>query len=598
VGDVVALTRIRDDQPPLHWWLPTDTTAGRIYTVNDQTAPESPGRRSLALHPLSSSTLRVASHLDTITSRAGKLLPVEGPWRLSLWLRGPEGPSPKVRILFRRHGTTPFVDLALTPRPGWQQIDHAFTATDQGPAGALEFVIEVSGAGPVHVDDVWLGPLIGLSAPDTSSFDTAGRAPDAFRPEVVAVLKALRPGYLRDWQGQLGDTFDNRVADPRARRASRYRPGNSADYGYGLADFLDLTRAVGASPWLVMPTTFSTSEARRLGAWLAQRIERDGFEEVLIEFGNENWNGIFRPAGIQDPTHHGQAADRAFAALREGARNHPALRFVINAQHANPHLVGRFSTGSAQAGVVAVAPYLLSSLDGEDGVLPKLFDGDGGRLAEIAAGLQAGRELAVYEVNLHTTRGNALSSERDAVTTGAASGSALAKRLLETMALGARRQCVYTLSGFDTPLEQGGSGLVRLFGITRDLTRADALRPTGWALFMLNRVVQGDLQDVRVVGGDSGGLLVAPFRGPKSWSVAVVSSAAESRDLTVRFSDLGRALPTKAAVLDGRDPFKGNEVQDLVRPRAIPIEALAPDAVRISVPPFSLVVLGQTGVLP
>jgi hypothetical protein len=347
-----------------------------------------------------------------------------------------------------------------------------------------------------------------------------------------------------------------------------------------------------------MPTTFSTSEARRLGTWLAQRIKGDGFEEVLIEFGNENWNGVFRPAGIQDPAHHGQAADRAFAALREGARNHPALRFVINAQHANPHLVDKFSTGSAQAGVVAVAPYLLSSLDSQDVAVEKLFAGDDGRLAAIAGTLPAGRELAVYEVNLHTTRGTALSSERDAVTTGAASGTALAKRLLEAMALGARRQCVYTLSGFDTPMEQGASGLVRLFGITRDLTRADALRPTGWAIRMLNRVVQGDLHDVQVVGGDSAGLLVAPFRGPKAWSVAVVSSAAEPRDLTVRFADLGRVLPTTAAVLDGSDPFKGNEVQAAVRPRAIPIEALAADAVRISVPPFSLVVLGQAGVLP
>jgi hypothetical protein len=599
VGDIVALTRIRDDLAPQHWWLPTDSTAGRVYPDSSVTAPGSPGRRALALHPLSSSTVRIASHLDTITARAGKLLPVEGPWTLALWLRGPDGTPPRVRIVFRRHGSKPFVDLTLSPRPGWQQIEHAFTATDQGPAGALEFAIEVSGGGPVHVDDVWLGSLTAMGDAGERSDGSSGRASDAFRPEVVAALQQLKPGYLRDWQGQLGDTFENRVADPRARRASRYRPGSGTDYGYGLDEVLDLSRAVGANPWLVIPTTLSTDEARRLGTWLADRIRSDGFNEVLIEFGNENWNSVFRPAGIQDPTHHGQAADRAFAALRQGAKNHEALRFVVNAQHANPYMAHKVSAGSAQAGIVAVAPYLLSTLDSQDAVLERLFEGDGGRLAEIAGALQPGRELAIYEVNLHTTRGNVLASERDAVTTGAASGPALAKRLLEAMALGARRQAVYSLSGFDTPMEGSNAGLVRLFGITRDLTRADALRPTGWATAMLNWVVVGDLHDVQLVGGDDPkGLLIAPFRGSAAWSVAVVSAAPEPRDLTLRFADLGLALPASAAVLDATDPFKTNERADEVRPRAMAVEAAAPNGVRIRVPAYSLVVLGPAGVFP
>jgi hypothetical protein len=77
-GDIVALTRIRDDLPPTHWWLP-DSTKGRVQVDRARIAPDSPGRRSLALTPLSGATLRLSSHLDTIGTRAGKLLPVEGP---------------------------------------------------------------------------------------------------------------------------------------------------------------------------------------------------------------------------------------------------------------------------------------------------------------------------------------------------------------------------------------------------------------------------------------------------------------------------------------------------------------------------------------
>lgn len=596
-GDIVALTRIRDDLPPTHWWLP-DSTKGRVQVDQAQIAPDSPGLRSLALTPLPGATLRLSSHLDTIGTRAGKLLPVEGSWLFSLWIHAEAGEPPRVRILFRRHGSAPFLDLTLRPEPGWQRIEQTFEAADTGPIGALELAIEVSGPGQVHLDDVWLGPIAAENETATEADGAADPATSAFRPEVVAALKQLRPGYLRDWQGQLGDTLDNRLAEPHARRASRYRPGNGSEYGYGLPEFFDLSRRVGANPWLVMPTTFSTDEARRLGVWLAERIETDGFEEVLVEFGNENWNAIFRPAGIQDAAHHGAAADRLFTALEEGADNHPALRRVVNAQHANPYAAGKVAAASAKADILAVAPYLLSRLYAadRDRALELLFADDGGRLEEIVAGQPAEQELAVYEVNLHTTRGDAAADDRAAIVTGAASGPALAKRLLEAMAAGARRQCVYTLAGFDTRLE-GNAGLVPLFGVTRDLTRGDRLRPTGWAVALLNQVIDGDLHPASM-SDEGAGLLVAPFRGPHGWSVAIVSAAPESRRLTLRFPNTQDPRPTRGQVLDASDPFKGNETADEVRPQSLAVRRLGKDRIRVTVPAYSLVVLGPAEVLP
>ncbi|MBK1643686.1 hypothetical protein CKO25_03220 [Thiocapsa imhoffii] len=606
VGDIVTLTHQRDDLLPTHWWLPRDASGGVIRVVPGLTAPDSPGHRSLLLAPFTGKSLRIASHLDTIGSRTGNhLLPVSGPWQLRLWVHAEDAATARLRILFRRHGSQPFLNLTVQPKAGWQLIEQTFEANDEGPIGALELALEVTGPGALALDDLWLGPLV-EPADDALASSAEQRALEAFRPEVIAVLRELNPGYLRDWQGQLGDRLENRLAEPWARRMNRYRPAHSGEFSYGLPEFLDLSEAVGADPWLVMPTTFSIAEAEQFGVWLAARLATQPFNEVLIEFGNENWNAIFRPGGIQDPLHHGAAADRLFTALKAGAGEHPALRLVVNAQHANPYSAGKVAQATSSAEILAVAPYVLSRLNEADReqALEHLFADDGGRLAEIRGRQPAGQELAVYEVNLHTTRGDINPSDRAAITTGAATGSALAKRLLEALALGARRQCVYSLAGFDTKLEDQNA-LVPLFGVTRDLTRGDRLRPNGWAMAMLNQVIGGDLH--RLTGLDEhSALTIAPFLGPHGWSVAIASSAAEPRRLTLSFP-VERApgqrptrapRPAWAQVLDASQPFANNETSDQVRPAALPLHAQGLDRVRVVVPPYSLVVMGPPEPLP
>lgn len=610
-GDIVAVTRVRDGLPPTHWWLPA-ASDGLVRPDPRLIAPGSPGRRSLLLAPLAGRTLRLSSHLDSIGERAGKLLPVQGPWRLSLWLHGDAQASTEVRLLFRRHGSTPFLDLTLTPAPGWQLVEQQFEAEDAGPIGRLEFSIEVRGDGEVRVDDCWLGPVAtptteangGETAGDDAGDQAGATRPAlaaAFRPEVLTALQRLQPGYLRDWQGQLGDTLDNRLAPPFARRASRYRPGSGSEFGYGLAEFLDLCRAVAARPWLVMPTTFSPAEAQRLGAWLAARAEQDGFDEVLVEFGNENWNAVFRPAGIQDPDRHGAAADRLFAALQAGADGHPALRAVVNTQHVNPWLARRTGAATAEADLLAIAPYLLHRLDGSDTgsdpaqALDLLFADDGGLMQQIAAELPASLELAVYEVNLHSTRGDATATHRAAVVAGAAAGPALAKRLLEAMALGARRQAVYRLAGFDTPIDDH-THLVPLFGVTRDLVSGTHLRPTGWAVALLNQVIAGDLHQVD--GSATEHLMIAPFHGPAGWSAAIVSPQATPVTLTLDFPSSGGPAPRQAEMLDASLPFQNNETEQPVQPQPLALTALDAQRVRLTLPPWSLVVLLPPGAAP
>jgi len=526
-GDVVALTKIDDTQLPTQWWF-ADPASGKA-AVAAESRPGSAGVRSLALR----SGGQVSSYLDRIQSRAGRLLPVDGRWRLSFWSRASRGEA-ALTVEFRRLGSAPFLVQRLQPASTWRQYEYCFAARDENPGDALQLSFRNETASPaeVLVDDVSLGRVS----------DTAG-----FRAEVVDVLRKLRPGYLRDWQGQLGDTFENRVALPEGRRASRYRPGVEAnDFSYGLPEFLDLSRSVQADPWLVVPTTFSQQECAGLGRWLSGKAA--GFNEVLLEFGNENWNALFRPAGIPDAAAHGEAATRCFDQIKnEAGPLKPKLKTVVNAQSANPWYAAK-TAAAGTADILAVAPYFLHSLRSGLSVEARkaaLFAPEPGGVAEVARRLRGARQnIAVYEVNLHTVGGDATPEERSSILHSAAAGAALARVMLESLRAGATRQCAYVLAGYDARLSHR-EGFVELWGLTRDLTAGDRFRPTGRALLLLNQVVRGTLGRSN---GEGQGVTLYGFLEGKEWSVAVINEAAEERPVEIRFP-AGTSPPAQGILL-------------------------------------------------
>ncbi len=287
-GDIVAVTKTDDRQLPTQWWH-----EGQGHTV-DAPRPASPGRRSLRLPP----TAATASYLDAIGDRAVRLLPLNGEWTLSLWARAAT-PSAKLRVQIDRSGTPAFLNVLVPLATEWREYRWTIRPADTGaPATlAVRFTNESDGV------DIWL---------DDASLRPRTANPTAFRDEVVQTLHTLRPGYLRDWQGQLGDTLANRLAP--ARRATRYRPGGTeaTDFAYALPDFLALSHEVGANPWVVLPTTFTPAEWAEAGALLRAKADEYGFREVVVEFGNENWNELFRPAGILSAATLTEAAGRAF----------------------------------------------------------------------------------------------------------------------------------------------------------------------------------------------------------------------------------------------------------------------------------------------
>ncbi|MEP7338944.1 MAG: hypothetical protein ABI977_14510 [Acidobacteriota bacterium] len=577
-GDVVALTRVTDTELPTQWWISAESKKS-VSVVNDDSRPGSPGIRSLALKPSPGRPAEIISYLDAIGDRAGKLLPVKGAWRFSFWSRCSEGSTP-LTIEFRRQGSPVFLSKTITPGSAWKNTAFEFSPDDSGPAGTLELRLLASGdSGTVLLDDFDLGAI--------------QPRPFPFRAEVVNALEKLHPGYLRDWQGQLGDTLANRLAEPFARRTSRYRPSDDIDFGYSLTDFLTLCARVQAIPWIVIPTTFSDEELTGLGRFLEWHAGPDRFEEVLVEFGNENWNQLFRPAGIPDPRAHGEAAERAFSKLRESVGTRVRLLTVVNGQHVNPEYSLRFAKPVPSADILALAPYVQHSLSAglsQADRFAGLFAGDDSKLSESADGVRAlGKELAIYEVNLHTLEGNAKSEDRDPLTAGAIGGSALAKVMLDALALGVQRQCLYTLAGYDTWLADR-SGYAKLFGIVRDLGATERFRPVGLATVMLNQAIAGDLMRSVNPNGIQDVSLYA-FRSAAGWSAAIVSSSAIEQTVSISFPTApAQALPLSLLRLEARELWATNENANEVR---IVEEAVKPNGTTISfrLPAYGLAVL-------
>jgi hypothetical protein len=579
-GDIVSLSKVNDAGEPSHWWI----SANRPDCHAGPARPGSPGARSWTLCSNGSKAAEMNSFLDTITQRAGKLLPIEGKWRLSFWSLSSEG-HPRLSVSFSRVGSRSFFVREFSPSPGWQKTIVDFDARDDGPNGPLQLHFTVND-GALRLDDMEL-----VRASDETF---------PFRKEVIETLKSLRPGYLRDWEGQLGDTVDNRLAAPFARRTSRYRSDsdNDAKYEYSLPEFLDLCHTVGADPWIVLPTINSDNALEQLGNYLRSAQQQLGFGEILVEFGNEDWNPLFAAAGIQDPSRYSEASSRAFADIRKGFGSSPSLRTVVNAQFANTGQVQKVAASST-ADIVAVAPYFafnlpLSAAPQQTDTL--LFTSQREPFLQLSSIVAAHKhELSFYEMNLHTVGGDALPEERDRFVLSTAAGAAVADRMIDGFLSGVGAQCLYSLAGYDSSTNQGKS-LVQLWGIARDLSSPNHFRSTGLALELFNQAVQKESHAVLALDNTlPEGITAIAFHGTAGWSVAIVSSRQESSTLSLRFppgSD--RDLPRFVATLSQLDPNQGQEMK--IRTAALERSAVANKTVRVQVPARDMVILLNTSV--
>ncbi len=520
-GAAVAMMKDTESEPPTQWWFSNDPGNSFAPELN-QVRPGSPGVRSLRVAANGTSSAKVTSYLDSIGERSGNLLPLSGNWHLSFWTRLDKG-SAALHVSFGRQGSAALLSRDVPVNGAWTNVQLAFSGTDNGPSGTVSLQFELSGrpSGELLLDDV-----------DIRRAEDSGQP---FRHEVVTMLERLHPAYLREWQGQLGDTLANRIAPQFGRKSYRYRPGDTGqtDFGYGLPDFLQLCLRVKTSPWIIIPTVFNDADCSGLGDYLRSQPELDTLPEIIVEFGNENWNSLFRPAGISDPVTHGQASGRCFAEIRAHA---PGMRLktAADAQADYPAGAVQSMNASQNADLTVLAPYFLQSLPAglslaeRLGLLVQPNTAKMMKIAAAAAPLK--RELAIYEVNLSTVDGNASAAERLPVAAGFPSGTALARTMLDLLALGIRRQCVYSLSGYDSQLS-AQTGFVPLWGVSRDLGPTQRLRPTGLALELLNQTVMGDMLSVT---NSNAGVSAYAFRSDQDWSAILISSLTAAQTVTLR----------------------------------------------------------------
>jgi hypothetical protein len=583
-NDIIVLTKVR--RPDLaDFWKARSPVTTSIDTGNSR--PQSLGNQSLKLRPTAASQAEVTYTFDAIGERTEKGLPVKDKWQFRIWAKG-EKPNGELALIFERaNRSSPFFKTVIDLTTDWQEYVIDFESKDTGPSGRLELsIIAFHPNNAVWIDDLYLGPLQDEAIP--------------FRKEVVDAIKTLHPSFLREFPS-VADTWENRIAPPQQRKTWLWRTSGGrqvAIFSYSLPEFLSLCRETDANPWLILPPTFSNYECHKFGLYLSKHANRDVFSEVILEFGNENWNWLRRPAAIPYDKQHGTLANRLFNIVEKAAGQSVHLLTLINGQYTAPWQSIDFLDSAENADGLALAPYILPSLTRATPdlqTLNSLYTQDMSSFYETSSEVNArNKRLALYEINLGTLQGNAGVYERNRLITSAASGSALAKHLLNYLTAGVNPLMVFNLAQYDTPAWEV-EGYVNLWGIVRDFGPPLRLRPTGLAVKMLNHVIQGGLYQLKPEDKDSplkNKITLAAFRGETAWSLAAVSENDRPTTIRIEFPSDGHKLPESFYSLQFHSPFDNNEEAENVTISKQPV-FVENSGVTLTIPAWGLVVLGD-----
>jgi hypothetical protein len=519
-GDWVAVQKDFPGDPAAGWW-PSLTGGARLEAERKDISPATQGRQALRIEAAGAGqSAAIKSYFDTLEGFT--FVRLRGRYRLSFRAKALSG-SRTLHLYVARlvNGVPAFLNEDVQLSSWWADYHADFTANEEAApsnspklAGAVQVSFNVSG-GSILLDDVDL---------EQSDGNPANRT--AFRDEVVQTLKELRPGVLRQMSGKgLGSTVDNLLAPPLARQRSDYTVWSSRqeDIPVGIPELLDLCQAVGAEPWIVAPLAMSRDEARKLAEYLAGGPETAGgamriaagrqepwtrtFRTIHVELGNETWNGIFKGETIEDAAAYGRWANQVFAAFRGAAGSDGGrIDLVVGTLAVWPARNADLLAAAPQANTLAIAPYLMHSVSkwANDDELygplmaqPEQMSREG--IVQATQSSAGGRQLAVYEVNLHTTEGSATQAVLDRFTPSAAAGLAVTGHMLRMMRdHGVRDQMLFALPQFRFKRSDGT--LVRLWGSVVEMGTNGRMRPQFLAEAMANRVIRGNLVRVEISG--------------------------------------------------------------------------------------------------
>jgi hypothetical protein len=503
--------------------------------------PDSPGTQSMRLtYPgaewMSAWDYYMDSYHRDGDRSADKLYIVEGNWRCAFWAKGKRN-GDRIRVRFFRNDDTPsFIDQTFELTTGWQRFvadDFVPKGTDvyPTPAGSNPSILVLSFYLPVSGSEVWIDDLALQNMDDKN--------PTVFRDKVIDRLKELKPGVLRYWGSQLGDTLDNQLARPFARKTHGYRPHErkAVNIDFSLHEFLTLCREVGAEPWYVMPPTFSESDLRNLVEYLSAPAGQGHpyaetrsslgqvepwttvFNEVHIEFGNEMWGSAsgsdpFWGASALGGPRLGAIANDRFTIMRGSPFFDDAkLNLIIGGQAGWPGTQYDIENNSSAHNEIAIAPYFghLNTFNTFEEIFYPLFaraqwDIDGGMVQQ--SDYHIGRtgattRMAVYEINFHTTGGPAPEALRNDFLTSQAGGVALPLYMLKYQKeFGMKNLCSFLFNGYSFRMTNGE--YARVWGMMRDLFATGRKRPTWLGVELTNKVIRGDMIAANHSGANPG----------------------------------------------------------------------------------------------
>ena len=472
-----------------------------------------PGVFGHAALNLKGSVSKAHYHLSTHYHRYGEL---NGRWHVHFWAKAKTG-KPKLSIEASRYGQI----RTIEPEPRWRLYDEIILVdkvpedSRQGGDNHLFFKLEATG-GDVLIDNIEL-------------WMEGDSNPTAFRDDLVATLKMFNPGALRYLQTG-GSTINNTLAPPL--RSHSYSNRKTRTYGpyenhqtdpYSLHEMYELCAYLGCEPWYCLPGTLHQQELANFMEYLGapadvgygkKRAEMgqiepwtEVFDHIHIEFGNEAWNNAawYQCGGYNGPDYWKDL----IAVGKRSPYYTPKVLF---------HTAGQAAWSGRNAGILenapnadrfSVAPYLISSLNKKDLEIldndQKLFqwvfakpiwrsrDPRGAMFQNDELARKAGIELSIYEVNHHTTHGDAPLEPRNKIVTSIGGGINVANNMLLMMREhGLRTQCLFSL--IQHGYRAAGIGEVRLWGTALNMRKDhERYRPTFLACMLANKVIGGDL---------------------------------------------------------------------------------------------------------
>ncbi len=379
-------------------------------------------------------------------------------------------------------------------------------------------------------DNPWA--LLALRVTDGSilldNMSTYKRDPDQngspFLDRIVDMYKELNVGILRCLQiggSSVSNTIFNGLrsyAHMNYVWADVGPHGGASSFEWGMHDWYELCEEVGVDPWYSIPGTIYPNEVDVFMEyiagdtntyWGAVRAElghpepwTNVFDKIYLEIGNEAWNTAlgFLAGGYDGPDYWEEIFSRVKA-----SPYYSSQIVCMAAGHSKNSSDSRFILDwTPSADRFAIAPYMRDRLHNED---VELYDEEADMFRwNFAESYQRvnerdlfghgdnikdrGKEMAIYEVNFHTTHDDGAPAYiRNKLVTSIGGALAVANAQLETLRLhNCRALCLFT--SFGEELEG-----TRLWGHVLGVktNSVQRWRPQGLLLKAINAVMGGNM---------------------------------------------------------------------------------------------------------